>query len=90
MPMLKICTPPPDMYSINACIGSDLAGEIAKSHARLAFSCSYDVVAEEDALLGAFEDDEFVFENPGGGGRCLHFAESITTADDIWLIYGAD
>lgn len=35
MPMLKICTPPPDMYSMNACMGRDFAGESARSHARL-------------------------------------------------------
>lgn len=33
IPMLKICTPPPDMYSMKACIGRDLAGDIARSHA---------------------------------------------------------
>jgi len=38
IPMLNICTPPPDMYSMKACMGSDLAGLIAKSHARFAFS----------------------------------------------------
>jgi hypothetical protein len=56
MPMLKICTPPPDMYNMNACMGSDLTGEMAKSHARFCFSASREstaaVVAEED-LLGA-------------------------------------
>lgn len=54
MPMLKICTPPPDMYSMNACMGNDLTGEIAKSQAFLVFRSSYEftaasaVVAEED------------------------------------------
>jgi hypothetical protein len=42
MPMLKICTPPPDMYNMNACMGSDLTGEMAKSHARFCFSASCD------------------------------------------------
>ena len=42
MPMLKIWTPPPDMYSINACIGRAFAGAIAASQARLAFKASYD------------------------------------------------
>jgi len=37
MPILKTCTPPPDMYNMKACIGSDLAGLIAKSHARFSF-----------------------------------------------------
>lgn len=40
IPMLKICTPPPDMYSMNACIGRDLAGENARSHARFDLSSS--------------------------------------------------
>lgn len=42
IPMLKICTPPPDMYSMNACIGRDLAGETARSQARLSFNDAYD------------------------------------------------
>ena len=41
MPMLNIWTPPPDMYSMKNCIGSCLAGAMAKSHARLAFKASY-------------------------------------------------
>lgn len=45
MPMLKIWTPPPDIYSMKACMGRDLAGATAKSHARLAFNSSYDAVA---------------------------------------------
>ena len=53
MPMLKICTPPPDMYSMNACMGSDLAGEIAKSHALLLFMLSYDAAAVDAVLDGA-------------------------------------
>lgn len=40
IPMLNICTPPPDMYSMNACIGNDFAGEMARSHARLSFMAS--------------------------------------------------
>ena len=42
IPMLNICTPPPDMYNINACIGRLLAGEIAISHARFSFNAAYD------------------------------------------------
>lgn len=42
IPMLKICTPPPDMYNMNACIGRLFAGEIAMSHARFSFSAAYD------------------------------------------------
>ena len=42
MPMLKIWIPPPDMYSMNACIGRDFAGAIAASQARFAFRASYD------------------------------------------------
>jgi len=37
IPILKICTPPPDIYNMKACIGSDLAGPIANSHARFSF-----------------------------------------------------
>lgn len=40
--MLNICTPPPDMYNMNACIGNDLAGEMARSQARFSFKASYD------------------------------------------------
>ena len=40
MPMLNIWTPPPDMYSMNACIGRDFAGEMARSQARLSFKVS--------------------------------------------------
>ncbi len=42
IPILKICTPPPDMYSMNACIGKDLTGEIAKSQAFLVLRSSYE------------------------------------------------
>ena len=64
MPMLKICTPPPDMYSMNACMGNDLTGEIAKSHAFLVFSSSYEftaasaVIAAEEGEDGDEEEDE--------------------------------
>ena len=51
MPMLKICTPPPDMYSMNACMGKDLTGEIAKSQAFLVFKSSYEFTAEDDEDL---------------------------------------
>lgn len=73
IPMLKICTPPPDMYNMNACIGRDLAGEMARSQARLSFSDAYDDddVAGVGALAGALEL-EAGLENPGGGGRFLH------------------
>ena len=42
IPMLKTWTPPPDMYSMNACIGSDLAGEMARSHALFSFRAAYE------------------------------------------------
>ena len=42
IPMLKIWTPPPDMYSMKACIGRDFAGDIARSHARFCFKLAYD------------------------------------------------
>ena len=59
MPMLKICTPPPDMYSINACIGSDLSGETANSQAFFVFrascglsACTADVAdADADVVI---------------------------------------
>jgi hypothetical protein len=41
IPMLNICTPPPDMYSMNACIGSDFAGAVAKSSARFSLISLY-------------------------------------------------
>lgn len=52
IPMLKICTPPPDMYNMKACIGSDLTGEMAKSHALFTFnpSCEPSAAAAEDLL----------------------------------------
>ena len=53
MPMLKICTPPPDMYSMNACMGRDFAGATARSHARFSLSFSYGADALLDDLLGA-------------------------------------
>jgi hypothetical protein len=56
MPMLKICTPPPDMYSMNACIGNDLTGEMANSHAFFFFSAS----CELSASAAAADDDDFV------------------------------
>lgn len=55
IPMLKICTPPPDMYSMNACMGNDLAGAIANSHARLSFKLAYDADAAPEALLGVLD-----------------------------------
>ena len=53
--MLNICTPPPDIYSMMACMGRDLAGEIASSHARLFFSfcCDASAAAEDDGRIGA-------------------------------------
>lgn len=71
IPRLKICTPPPDMYNMNACIGRDFAGEMARSQARLSFSDAYDDVAAGGALAGALELGAEL-ENPGGGGRFLH------------------
>jgi hypothetical protein len=53
MPMLKICTPPPDMYNMNACMGSDLTGEMAKSQAFLVFKSSYELNA---SVVAADED----------------------------------
>ena len=57
MPMLKTCTPPPDMYSITACIGSCLTGLMARSQARFLRRASYDegsaaAAAPADLLLG--------------------------------------
>lgn len=42
IPMLKTWTPPPDMYSMKACIGRDLAGENASSHALFSFRAAYE------------------------------------------------
>ena len=53
IPMLKIWTPPPDMYSMNACIGRDLAGEMARSHALFCFRASYESACFE--VSTAFE-----------------------------------
>lgn len=55
MPMLKICTPPPDMYSMNACMGSDLSGEMAKSQAFLVFKSSYELNASAFVVVVAAE-----------------------------------
>lgn len=71
IPMLKIWTPPPDMYSMNACIGRDFAGAIARSHARFSFNDAYDDVAAAEALAGALELG-VKLEKLGGGGRFLH------------------
>ena len=54
IPMLKICTPPPDMYSMKACIGNDLAGPMAKSHAFFSFNVVYEADAVAIALLDGF------------------------------------
>jgi hypothetical protein len=51
MPMLKICTPPPDMYSMNACIGSDLTGEMANSQAFFVFRASCELSASAAAAV---------------------------------------
>lgn len=79
IPMLNICTPPPDMYNINACIGRDLAGEIARSQARFSFNDEYDDDDDDTAvgtLAGALELGARL-ENPGGGGRFLHLLWSM-------------
>ena len=53
MPMLKTWTPPPDIYNMNACIGKDFAGEIARSQARFSFKDAYD----SDAAATDFDWD---------------------------------
>ena len=65
MPMLKICTPPPDMYSMNACMGRDLTGEMAKSQAFLVFKSSYELTtasapapAPAAAVVLVFADED--------------------------------
>ena len=35
IPMLNICTPPPAMYSMNACTGRAFARDMVRFHARL-------------------------------------------------------
>lgn len=89
--MLKIWTPPPDMYSINACIGRDFAGAIAASQARFSFKESYDaavavgfftfdwvvsLVAEKyEYFVYTLTTDDVAFSNPGGGGRFRHLVK---------------
>jgi len=71
IPMLNICTPPPDMYNMKACIGSDFAGEMARSHARFSFSWAYEAVAL--VFVTDFVNlTEDVDEKPGGGGSDFH------------------
>lgn len=36
-------------------MGNDLAGEMAKSHARFSLSSSYDFLLDADALVGALD-----------------------------------
>lgn len=55
IPILNICTPPPDIYNINACIGRDFAGEMAKSQARFSFSEAYEAEAAATAFPEGFE-----------------------------------
>lgn len=58
--ILKICTPDPDMYSMMAFIGNDLAGEYASSHAfailSAAGSARWRATADEDFVLDCFCD----------------------------------
>lgn len=76
MPMLKICTPPPDMYSMNACMGSDLSGEMAKSQAFLVFRSSYEfsalalvVVTDDFPLLGILPYNVSIMMNEHSFGK---------------------
>jgi hypothetical protein len=62
MPMLKICTPPPDMYSMKACMGKDLTGEIAKSQAFLVFKSSYEFTAAPAAAVVLEDEDLLVLD----------------------------
>lgn len=59
---------------MNACIGRDFAGEMAKSQARLDFRASYDAAFE---LSGALDDD-LVYV--GGSNKYIysHFMVEIT------------
>lgn len=50
IPILKIWTPPPDIYNMNACIGSDFAGDVAKSHALFSFNAAYESTDTADDL----------------------------------------
>jgi len=52
--MLKIWTPLPDMYSIKAFIGTDLAGAIATSHA---FFCLSDSTSASRGACRTAVDD---------------------------------
>ena len=60
IPMLKIWTPPPDMYSINACIGKAFAGANAASQARFSFRESCDAAV----AVGFFTFDWVEKESP--------------------------
>ena len=62
MPMLKIWTPPPDMYSINACIGRAFAGAIATSQARFSFRASYDAVVADGFFVFDYAETLVVSE----------------------------
>lgn len=82
IPMLNICTPPPDMYSMNACIGSDLAGEMAKSHARFSLSALCEADEAATALVDGLATLVF-WAKPGGGGKCLHLEVSTAVEDMV-------
>lgn len=57
------------MYNMKACIGRDLAGPIARSHARFCFKAAY------DAAISLGDRPEPLLEecvNPGGCAIDLH------------------
>lgn len=58
IPMLKICTPPPDMYNMKNCIGSCFAGEIERSQARFSFNEACEAAAAAAERAGVRDDCE--------------------------------
>jgi len=88
MPMLKICTPPPDMYSMNACIGNDLTGEMANSHAFFFFSASCELSASADKDADAGADDVVVVveeEDLPCPLPCIEMRERMRVLDQLSL-----
>lgn len=66
--MLNICTPLPDMYSIKAFMGTDLAGAIATSHAFFCFRDSTsDAVGPARAVAALLERCEKGHQSGGLG-----------------------
>jgi len=76
---------------MNACIGSDFAGDVAKSHALFSFNAAYESADTAKDLACAFETFDDVDAKPGGGGKFFHLEEisSVVKSSrvDIVVIY---